>query len=168
MRVSLTSVTPKAVGRTFATDATGGCTSQQCAHVYRRTLSQNQGQRYHSDIQHIYILHDRPLASSDSRTTGSVERFSDTLCTCSPDDLRARSGMLDYDRKNRSVTRVRRRRMFDRSKNASFGSIERRSQLPSPRERETAKGGSGTHRILGADTWPQVYHRRRSSSSFRD
>lgn len=52
--------------------------------IYRRALSRNQGQRYHSDIQHIYILHDRPLASSDSRTTDSVERLSDTPCTCSP------------------------------------------------------------------------------------
>lgn len=55
-------------------------------HTCRRALSRNQGQRYHSDIQHIYILHDRPLASSDSRTTDSVERFSDTLCVHAPLD----------------------------------------------------------------------------------
>jgi len=48
-----------------------------------RALSQAQGRRYHSDIQHIYIPHDRPPARSDSRTTGPVKRFDDTSCTCS-------------------------------------------------------------------------------------
>lgn len=43
--------------------------------------------------------------------------------------------MLDCDRKDRSVTRVRRRRMSDRSKE-SFGSIEQKSQLPSSRTRD--------------------------------
>jgi len=45
------------------------------ARVHRRALSPDQGRRYHSDIRRIYILHERPPASSESRTIGPVERL---------------------------------------------------------------------------------------------
>lgn len=53
------------------------CTNQWRV-THGRALSRGSRRRYHSDIQHIYIPHERTLASSNSRTTGPVERFGDT------------------------------------------------------------------------------------------
>lgn len=66
------------------TDATGSSSQigerrllyqrRRRAYIHRRALSHDQGRRYHSDIRRIYILHERPPASSDSRTIGPVWR----------------------------------------------------------------------------------------------
>lgn len=53
----------------------GGCITA-CACYTGKRYREKLG-RYHSDIQRIYIPHDRSLASSDSRTTGLVKRFSE-------------------------------------------------------------------------------------------
>jgi hypothetical protein len=82
MMPTMPTMMPKDTGRTQRVgnevgrkSAATAAVSAAEARVHRRALSPDQGRRYHSDIRRIYILHERPPASSESRTIGPVERL---------------------------------------------------------------------------------------------